>query len=223
MYIYIYIDSLIHWFVDSLIHWFIDALIHWFIDSLIHWFIESLFYWFIDSLTLDQRNMVYSAWISMCSSPYVKDKTPAEFRCLCYWLSQRSPRKSWKLHPKGHQNARKMWLLGSFLVFFSGQGTICHHSSTTGVQGRPGIDFRWNFGVIWESFWEPWGIICALFPYVFCVFCSSLFSEVFFSSPGQTLNGFGIHSGFRWELFSMIWMTFAGSGDSLFLNNTIVV
>ena len=50
----------------------------------------------------------HHAWISMCSSPYVKDKTPAEFRCLCYGLSQRSPPKSWKLHPKGHQNARKM-------------------------------------------------------------------------------------------------------------------
>ena len=44
-------------------------------------------------------------WFNHC---HVKDKTPAEFRCLCYGLSQRSPPKSWKLQSKGHQSVRKM-------------------------------------------------------------------------------------------------------------------
>ena len=112
-----------------------------------------------------------------------------------------------------------MCILDNFLVFFSEQGTICHHSSTTKVQGRSGIDFKSNFGVILKAL----GHHLRSFSVCFLNCFSSLFSEVFFSGPGQTLNGFNMHSGVRWDLDSIIWMTFAGSGDPLFLNNTMVV
>ena len=91
-----------------------------------------------------------------------------------------------------------------------------------GSKGGPG-SILVGISVSFGSHFGSLGASSALFFRMFSAFFLNLFSEVFFSGPGQTLNGFGMHSGVRWELFLIIWPTFAGFGDPLFLNNTIVV
>ena len=111
------------------------------------------------------------------------------------------------------------WLLGVFFRTWYHMLPLWHRG---GSKGGPG-SILGGISVSFGSHFESLGVHLRSFSVCFLSFVSSLFSEVFFSGPGQTLNGFGMHSGVRWELFSLIWMTFAGSGDPLFLNNTMVV
>ena len=140
----------------------------------------------------------------MCLSSYRKDKILAKFYIFdVISLHKDHHQKCGNYIPSINQVLGKGVFWITSWCFFQNRGPYATILAPRKSKGGPGSILS-RISVSFGCHFESLGTTSSVFSVGFFSVFSSLFSEVFFSGPGQTFSSFGMHSGVRWELFSMI-------------------